>query len=198
MVPQYILQQLRISKVDDPEDGSKALVSDSRASRWAVHLIQDPKKSFYKALCQLRVLFHQLGSCIFSTNLLVSPWRESTSRVCVDNSFFILRKQTQWYLYINLLRLVLPALGLARGFGFLWIPRAVPVSSLICCIELKSIVYTRPRVDKLISSSPFWWAVCREYPIDPQHQYFIWYDPHNCVCIKTWSPLSIFQVDNLY
>lgn len=55
----------------------------------------------------------------------------------------------------------IPVLGLARGLGFLWIPRAVPVSSLICCIELKSIVYTRPRVDKLISSSPFWWAVCR-------------------------------------
>lgn len=33
MVPQHILQQLCISKVDDPEDGSKALVSNSRASR---------------------------------------------------------------------------------------------------------------------------------------------------------------------
>ena len=73
MVPQHILQQLCISKVDDPEDGSKALVSDSRASRRAVHLIQDPKQSFDKALCQFRVLLHQLGSCVFSTNLLVTP-----------------------------------------------------------------------------------------------------------------------------
>lgn len=31
-------------------------------------------------------------------------------------------------------------LVLAKGLGFLWMARAVPVSSLICCIELKSIV----------------------------------------------------------
>lgn len=80
MVPQHILQQLCISKVDDPEDGSKALVSDSGASRWAVHLIQDPKQSFDKALCQLRVLLHQLGTCILSTNLLVTPWRQMVNR----------------------------------------------------------------------------------------------------------------------
>ncbi len=76
MVPQHILQQLCISKVDDPEDGSKALVSDSRASGRAVYLIQDPEQSFDKALCQLRVLLHQLGSCILSTNLLMTPCRQ--------------------------------------------------------------------------------------------------------------------------
>lgn len=34
--------------------------------------------------------------------------------------------------------------------------RVVPVSSLICCIEWKSIMYVRPCVDRLISSSPVW------------------------------------------
>lgn len=77
MVPQHILQQLCISKVDDPEDGSKALVSHSRASRRAVHFIQNSKQSFDEALCQLRVLLHQLGSSVFSTVFLVTPWRWS-------------------------------------------------------------------------------------------------------------------------
>lgn len=80
MVPQHILQQLCISKEDDPEDGSKALVSDRRAGRGAVHLIQDPKQSFDKALCQLRVLLHQLGACVLSTDLLVTPWRKTVNR----------------------------------------------------------------------------------------------------------------------
>lgn len=77
MVPQHILQQLCICKVDDPEDGSKALVSDGGAGRRAVHFVENPKQSFDKALCQLGVLLHQLGSCIFSADLLVAPCRHT-------------------------------------------------------------------------------------------------------------------------
>ena len=42
----------------------------------------------------------------------------------------------------------------ANGLTFLCTDLAVPVSSLICCIELKSMVYALPIVDKLTSSSP--------------------------------------------
>lgn len=72
MVPQHILQQLCVSKVDDPEDGSKALVSDGRAGRRAVHLIQDPEQSLDEALGQFGVFLHQLGSGVFSTDVLVA------------------------------------------------------------------------------------------------------------------------------
>lgn len=73
MVPQHILQQLCVGKVDDPEDGSKALVSDGGAGRRAVHLVKDPEQSLDEALGQLGVLLHQLGSGIFSADLLVAP-----------------------------------------------------------------------------------------------------------------------------
>ena len=43
-----------------------------------------------------------------------------------------------------------------NGFVFLCTGLVVPVSSLICCMELKSMVYARPIVDKLTSSSPDW------------------------------------------
>lgn len=73
MVPQHILQQLCVGKVDDPEDGSKALVSDGGAGRRAVHLVKDPEQSLDEALGQLGVLLHQLGSGVFSADLLVAP-----------------------------------------------------------------------------------------------------------------------------
>ena len=88
-------------------------------------------------------------------------WTGQVYFIKTHHKFLFYLKIKYKTLLCHLPGLVLPVLGLARGFGFLWIPRAVPVSSLICCIELKSIVYTRPKVDKLISSSPFWWAVCR-------------------------------------
>lgn len=78
MVPQHILQQLCICKVNDPEDGSKALVSDGGASRRAVHLIQDPEQGLYEALGQLRVLLHQLSSGVFSADFLVAPCNTHT------------------------------------------------------------------------------------------------------------------------
>lgn len=38
----------------------------------------------------------------------------------------------------------------------------VPVSSFICCIKWKSIVYVRPWVVRLTSSSPDWWEAYKE------------------------------------
>lgn len=71
MVAQYVFKQVCICEVDDPEDGSKALVSDGRPGWGAVHLIKDPKQSLYEALGQLGVLFHQLSACVLSPHLQV-------------------------------------------------------------------------------------------------------------------------------
>ena len=43
VVSQNVLQQVCVRKEDDPENGSKALVSDGGAGGGAVHLVQDPE-----------------------------------------------------------------------------------------------------------------------------------------------------------
>ena len=75
VVSQNVLQQVRVRKEDDPENGSKALVSDGGAGGGAVHLVQDPEQGLDEALGQVGVVLHQLCAGVLPPHLLVAPWR---------------------------------------------------------------------------------------------------------------------------
>ena len=79
MVSQNVFQQVCVRKEDDPENGSKALVSDGGAGGGAVHLVQDPEQGLDEALGQLGVILHQLCAGVLPPHFLVAPWRHRHS-----------------------------------------------------------------------------------------------------------------------